>query len=61
MTKELTPEEKAAQDAADKDCNLAKKEHKYSWLWDGLTMTYRGVCGRCGHIEYLSRRHNEKT
>lgn len=51
----ITPEQLAArarQDAEDKDCNLAKREHKWRWIWENpQTWTGNRMCGTCGKVE----------
>lgn len=62
MTKEITPEEKARQDAEDQDCDLAKKPHRWQWVWVGKDWTNKRECTRCGKVEHnVSRRNDEQT
>lgn len=57
---ELTPEQKARQDAEDKDCNLAKREHKWVWLWDDKKWTEDRKCTKCGKVEFNVKRNYDE-
>lgn len=55
-TELLQQAEIQAQKEQDRSCDLAKREHKYMWLWneDGkITNWVR--CGKCGQTKFLGK------
>jgi hypothetical protein len=60
MSVELTPEQKAEQDAADHNCDLGKREHKWIWVWDEKTWTNEGRCSKCGKTKILTRKEGDR-
>lgn len=50
------------QKAADKDCDLAKREHKWVWVWNDKNWSNDRVCTRCGKVQFnVSRKDDEQT
>lgn len=51
-TEVLTLEE---QQKLDGDCHLAKREHKWCWVWKDGKLTDQAQCAKCGQIRQLGK------
>lgn len=52
LLQKLSLEEQRAQD---RDCDLAKREHKWYWIWEDGKMTDQGKCSKCGQTRNLCK------
>lgn len=43
------------QQERDRSCDLAKREHKYFWMWENGKMTNWVRCGKCGQTKFLGK------
>lgn len=52
LSEEISVEE---QQERDRSCDLAKREHKYFWMWENGKMTNWVCCGKCGQTKFLGK------